>query len=134
MAIETERLILIIEDEPDLSKLLEFHLQHHGFETLAVYDGMAGLNEAIQRTPDLILLDLMLPKIHGLEVCRLLRSAPGTRQVPILVLSALHTTATKIRGLDMGADDYMTKPFEFAELISRVNALLRRRQGEPLLS
>ena len=133
MSIEPERLILIIEDEPDRAKLLEFHLQHHGFETLAAHDGMAGLNEAIQRTPDLIILDLMLPKIHGLEVCRLLRSSPGTRQVPILVLSALHTTATKIRGLDMGADDYMTKPFEFAELISRVNALLRRRQGESLL-
>ena len=64
MAIEPERLILIIEDEPDLVKLLEFHLQHHGFETLAAHDGMAGLNEAIQRTPDLIILDLMLPKIH----------------------------------------------------------------------
>ena len=130
MAIESERLVLIIEDETDLAKLLEFHLQHHGFETVAVHDGMAGLNEAMQRTPDLIILDLMLPKIHGLEVCRLLRSSPGTRQIPILVLSAMHATATKIRGLDMGADDYMTKPFEFAELISRVNALLRRRQGE----
>jgi two-component system alkaline phosphatase synthesis response regulator PhoP len=130
MAIESEKLILIIEDEADLSKLLEFHLQHHGFETLAVRDGMEGLNEAIHRTPDLILLDLMLPKIHGLEVCRLLRNSPATRQVPILILSAMHTTATKIRGLDMGADDYMTKPFEFAELISRINALLRRRQCE----
>lgn len=130
MAIESEKLILIVEDEADLSKLLEFHLQHHGFETLVVHDGMAGLNEAIQRTPDLVILDLMLPKIHGLEVCRLLRSSPATRHVPILILSALHTTATKIRGLDMGADDYMTKPFEFAELISRVNALLRRRSCE----
>lgn len=131
MSIESEKLILIIEDEADLSKLLEFHLQHHGFETLVARDGMAGLNEAIQRTPDLVILDLMLPKIHGLEVCRMLRSSPATRQIPILILSALHTTATKIRGLDMGADDYMTKPFEFAELISRVNALLRRRQCEP---
>ena len=127
MSIECETLILIIEDEADLSKLLEFHLQHHGFETLAVHDGVTGLNEAIHRTPDLIILDLMLPKMHGLEVCRLLRNSPATRHVPILVLSALHTTATKIRGLDMGADDYMTKPFEFAELISRVHALLRRR-------
>ena len=134
MAIESEALILIIEDEADLSKLLEFHLQHHGYETLVVRDGMAGLNEAIQRTPDLIILDLMLPKMHGLEVCRLLRSSPATRRVPILILSALHTTATKIRGLDMGADDYMTKPFEFAELLSRVNALLRRHSGEPSAS
>jgi two-component system alkaline phosphatase synthesis response regulator PhoP len=130
MSIEQEKFILIVEDESDLSKLLEFHLQHNGFETLAVHDGMAGLNEAVQRTPDLIILDLMLPKMHGLEVCRLLRSSPATRHIPILVLSALHTTATKVRGLDMGADDYMTKPFEFAELISRVNALLRRRQCE----
>lgn len=130
MAIESEKLILIVEDETDLSKLLEFHLQHHGFETLVVHDGMEGLNEAIHRTPDLIILDLMLPKIHGLEVCRLLRNSPATRQVPILILSVLHTTATKIRGLDMGADDYMTKPFEFAELISRVNVLLRRQRGE----
>ncbi len=129
MAIESEELILIIEDEADLSKLLEFHLQHHGYETLVVRDGMAGLNEAIHRTPDLIILDLMLPKMHGLEVCRLLRSSPATRHVPILILSALHTTATKVRGLDMGADDYMTKPFEFAELLSRVNALLRRHGG-----
>ncbi|MBI5686518.1 MAG: response regulator [Verrucomicrobia bacterium] len=130
MSIETEKLILIIEDEADLSKLLEFHLQHHGYETLVVHDGMAGLNEAIQRAPDLIILDLMLPKIHGLEVCRLLRNSPAMRHVPILILSELHTTATKIRGLDMGADDYMTKPFEFAELISRVNALLRRQRCE----
>lgn len=130
MAIESERLILIVEDEADLSKLLEFHLQHHGYETLVARDGMTGLNEAIQRAPDLIILDLMLPKIHGLEVCRMLRHSPATRQIPILILSALHTTATKIRGLDMGADDYMTKPFEFAELISRVNALLRRRLCE----
>lgn len=130
MSIEHEKLILIIEDEVDLSKLLEFHLQHHGFETLAVRDGMEGLNEAIHRAPDLVILDLMLPKIHGLEVCRLLRNSPATRQVPILILSAMHTTATKIRGLDMGADDYMTKPFEFAELISRINSLLRRRRCE----
>lgn len=130
MALESEKLILIIEDEADLSKLLEFHLQHHGYETLVARDGTTGLNEAIQRTPDLIILDLMLPKIHGLEVCRLLRNSPATRQVPILILSALHTTATKIRGLDMGADDYMTKPFEFAELLSRVNALLRRHGSE----
>jgi DNA-binding response OmpR family regulator len=130
MSIEHEKFILIIEDEADLSKLLEFHLQHHGFETLALRDGMQGLNEAIQRAPDLIILDLMLPKIHGLEVCRLLRNSPATRQVPILILSAMHTTATKIRGLDMGADDYMTKPFEFAELISRIHALLRRRRCE----
>ncbi|MCX7824889.1 MAG: response regulator [Verrucomicrobiae bacterium] len=121
-----QKTILIVEDETDVSRLLEYHLRRRGYQTTVAADGLDGLNTALRHPPDLILLDLMLPKMHGFEVCRLLKRSPLTRRVPILVLSAMSGTQDKLMGFDLGAEDYMTKPFEMAELLARVQALLMR--------
>ncbi len=120
------RFILIAEDEPDTANLLQFHLQRHGYHTTVASDGFNALNLTFERRPDLIILDLMLPKLHGFEVCRMLKMSPITHRTPILVLSALATPEDKLRGFGCGANDYMTKPFEMSELVARVYALLRR--------
>jgi len=121
-----KKLILIVEDELDMANLIQLHLQEHGFETVVARDGVAGLETAIKRVPDLVLLDMELPRMHGLEVCRRLRSTPATRHIPTLVVSSLSSIEMKVQGLDTGADDYLTKPFKATELLARVNALLRR--------
>jgi cytosine permease len=121
-----KKLILIVEDEVDMANLYELHLQGAGYDTMTANDGVTGLDDAIKHTPDLVLLDMELPRMHGLEVCRRLRATPATRHIPTLVVSSLSSTEMKVQGLHTGADDYLTKPFKPAELLARVEALLRR--------
>jgi DNA-binding response OmpR family regulator len=120
----TPRRILIIEDERDLAKVLERQLAGCGYSVSLAFDGESGLQAARSRAHDLILLDIMLPGIDGIEVCRRLRQKGG--YTPILMLSAKSTEGDRIVGLDEGADDYLTKPFAIAELIARVKAIFRR--------
>ena len=118
--------ILVIEDDASMAELLRYNLEHEGFEVAYAADGEEGLLQAEEKTPDLVLLDWMLPMVSGIEVCRRLRRQPATRNTPIIMLTARGEEADRIRGLDTGADDYITKPFSPAELISRVHAVLRR--------
>lgn len=120
-------LILIAEDEPDTVRLLEYHLQRHGYRTVAATDGVAALNEALTQKPALIILDLMLPKLHGFEVCRMIRASPAACHIPILMLTAMAGTEYKVTGFRLGADDYLTKPFTMPELLARLDALLHRQ-------
>jgi DNA-binding response OmpR family regulator len=115
--------VLVVEDEPTLSSTLSYNLRKNGFEVLSAADGVTGLQEARRAKPDIIVLDLMLPKMDGLEVCRRLRA---DSDVPILILTARSEELDKVVGLEMGADDYLTKPFGMRELMARVRALLRR--------
>lgn len=121
-------LILLVEDEEALVTLLRYNLENEGFRLAHAADGEEALVLAREETPDLILLDWMLPLKSGLEVCRQLRRAPDTRDTPIILLTARGEEADKVRGLDSGADDYITKPFSPAELIARMRAVMRRRQ------
>lgn len=120
--------LLVIEDDPDIVELLRYNLEREGFRVLIATDGEHGLADAARHQPDLLLLDLMLPGLDGLEVCRRLRAQEGTRGIPVLVLTAKSEEADVVIGLEMGADDYLTKPFSPRELIARVRALLRRAQ------
>ena len=120
-----KRKILIIEDEPSISFLLRQNLEFEGYEVEAAEDGEAGLEAAESTSPDLILLDLMLPKMSGMEVCKRLRSKGS--DVPIIMLTARGQSIDKIMGLKNGADDYVTKPFDVMELSARIEAVLRRR-------
>lgn len=121
-----QRLILIVEDEEDIARLLAFHLEREGFLIHSVGSGPAALDYALNNSPDLIILDIMLPEMDGLEVCRRLRSNPLTAAMPILILSARREELDKVLGLELGADDYMVKPFSIRELVARVKAMLRR--------
>jgi len=121
-------LLLIVEDEETLVTLLRYNLEKEGYRTAVAKNGEDALLLAREETPDLVLLDWMLPLLSGIEVCRRLRRGQETRNVPILMLTARGEEADKIRGLDTGADDYMTKPFSPSELIARIRALLRRAQ------
>jgi DNA-binding response OmpR family regulator len=116
--------VLIIEDDQDISHLLELHLKDMSFSVQTAADGMLGLSMAQQDKYDLIILDLMLPKLDGLEICKRLRG--GENQTPILMLTAKSTELDRVIGLELGADDYLTKPFSIRELIARVKAILRR--------
>jgi len=124
--------ILIVEDEAAVVALLRYNLEHQGFEVDAVSDGEEALVAVDENPPDLILLDWMLPQLSGIEVCRQLRRRPATKQIPVILLTARGEEADTVRGLDSGADDYVTKPFSPAELSARVHALLRR--SRPALS
>lgn len=124
--------ILIIEDESAVVTLLRYNLEHAGFEVDAVMDGEEGLIAVDENPPDLILLDWMLPRLSGIELCRQLRRGPKTKNIPIIMLTARGEEADTVRGLDAGADDYVSKPFSPAELMARVQALLRR--ARPALS
>ena len=123
-------LIQLVEDETALVTLLRYNLEREGFRVVAAYDGEEALVMATEEKPDLILLDWMLPLTSGLEVCRRLRRQSETREIPVLMLTARGEEADKIRGLDSGADDYITKPFSPAELIARIRAVLRRAQPQ----
>lgn len=128
--------ILVVDDEPSISMLLDFNLKLAGFDVHCVYDGEAVFEAVRSFRPDLIVLDLMLPKLDGIQVCRKLRG--DSNKVPIIMLTAMQDLNDKIAGLDNGADDYMTKPFSPQELISRIQAILRRTQsmlenGDPSL-
>jgi two-component system phosphate regulon response regulator PhoB len=125
--------ILIIEDEQDLSGLLEYNLRTAGFEAEAVGTGASGLARARATMPDLILLDLMLPDLAGSEVLRMLKSDSELRKVPVIIVSARGQESDRVQGLELGADDYVVKPFSVRELLLRVKAVLRRSdaEGEP---
>ncbi len=116
--------ILIVEDEPVIAELVEFNLRQAGYTTMVATDGIRALEMAVKVRPDLIILDLMLPGVDGFEVCRRLRGDGW--QVPILILTARGDEEDKITGLEIGADDYLTKPFSPRELVARVKAILRR--------
>ncbi|MFN3233342.1 MAG: phosphate regulon transcriptional regulator PhoB [Alphaproteobacteria bacterium] len=118
--------ILLIEDDLSLVELVKYNLEKEGFTVHRAADGEEGLVMARERTPDLILLDWMLPFVPGIEVCRRLRKAPDTANIPIIMLTARTEEGDRIRGLDTGADDYITKPYSPRELISRIHAVLRR--------
>ena len=118
--------ILVVEDEPNQVELIEFNLNSEGYEVVVARDGEEALNLAEEENPDLILLDWMLPKVSGIEVCRQLRRSKMTREIPIVMLTARSEESDKIRGLDIGADDYITKPYSIKELLARVRAGMRR--------
>lgn len=120
------RNILIIEDERDVADLLEMSLRKAGFKTAATADGATGLQKARDNRPDFIILDLMLPKMSGLEVCRILKGDAATSHIPILMLTAKAEEVDRIVGLEFGADDYVTKPFSPREVTLRIKAILRR--------
>ena len=120
------RKILIIEDESDVADLLTLNLRKAGFRISTAADGASGLQNARDDRPDLIILDLMLPKMSGLEVCRILKSDTATSQIPILMLTAKAEEVDRIVGLEFGADDYVTKPFSPREIVLRIRAIFRR--------
>jgi DNA-binding response OmpR family regulator len=122
--------ILIIEDEQDVIDLLTLHLCKAGFACSTAIDGAAGIRQAREESPALIILDLMLPKMPGLEICKVLKSDISTRQIPVIILTAKAEEIDRIVGLEFGADDYVTKPFSPRELVLRVNAILRRGKGD----
>ncbi len=121
------RKILVIEDDRDIARLLELHLHDLGYDVHVAHDGVSGLKHALSKPYDLIILDLMLPGIEGLEVCRNLRTKPN--YTPILMLTAKSTELDRVLGLEVGADDYLTKPFSIRELLARVKALFRRMEA-----
>lgn len=123
-------LVLIVEDQEALVTMLRYNLEGAGFRVNAATDGEEALVAVEEEVPDLILLDWMLPLTSGIEVCRQLRSRPDTKLVPIIMLTARGEETDKLRGLDSGCDDYITKPFSPAELIARINAVLRRSKPE----
>ncbi|MER0243210.1 response regulator transcription factor [Streptomyces sp. HSW2009] len=118
--------ILVAEDDEKQSRLIRVYLEREGNAVQVVADGRAALEKARSNRPDLIVLDVMLPYVDGLDVCRILRTEPGTEDVPILLLTARATEEDLLLGLDLGADDYLTKPYSPRELAARVRALLRR--------
>ena len=119
--------ILIIEDEKDILDLVEYHLKQAGFQVLTAADGGEGLGLAAKKRPNLIILDLMLPGMDGKDVCRVLKSNPVTQTIPVLMLTAKAEELDRVVGLELGADDYVTKPFSPRELVLRIKAILRRR-------
>ncbi|MFN3815184.1 phosphate regulon transcriptional regulator PhoB [Brevundimonas sp.] len=118
--------ILVFEDEDALATLLQYNLEKEGYKVSVASDGEEGLMQAEEETPDLVLLDWMLPKVSGIEVCRRLRGRAETRNVPIIMLTARGEESDRVRGLDTGADDYLTKPVSMVELNARIRAVLRR--------
>lgn len=123
--------MLLVEDEPDLVRLMEFNLQQAGFETRAVGRASDALRVALADPPDVILLDLMLPDGSGTEVCRQLKAAPATRSVPVIMVTARGEEIDRVVGFELGADDYVVKPFSVRELVLRVRAILRRTEAAP---
>ncbi|UAL48141.1 response regulator transcription factor [Sutcliffiella horikoshii] len=119
--------VLIIEDEKNLARFIELELQYEGFNVATSYDGREGLDLALKEDWDIILLDLMLPGLSGMEVCRRIRAA---KETPIIMLTARDSVMDKVSGLDSGADDYMSKPFAIEELLARIRALFRRMEGK----
>ncbi len=125
-AAATKPYALIVEDEPALVELIKYNLAKEGYEVAVAGDGEEALLTIEERQPDIVLLDWMLPKLAGIEVARRLRSKASTRNLPIIMLTARAEETDRIRGLDVGADDYMTKPFSMSELTARIRAVMRR--------
>ena len=120
--------ILVVEDEPDTAELLELHLQNEGYRVTVAADGEQALSKLHKLMPDLVILDLMIPEIDGLEVCKFIRKDPATESLPVMMCTAKTSEIDKILGLEQGADDYVTKPFSPRELVLRVKNLLRRTE------
>src|SRR5712692_5521964 len=118
--------VLVIDDEESIVDLIKLGLKYEGFEVVAASDGEEGIASAQRTNPIFIILDWMLPDMDGLEVCRRLRSNPTTHEIPILLLTAKDEVGSRVEGLNTGADDYLTKPFSFEELVARLRAILRR--------
>ena len=118
--------ILVMEDEDALATLLQYNLEKEGYDVAVAADGEEGMLQIDERLPDLVLLDWMLPKLSGIEVCRRIRGRSETRNLPIIMLTARGEESDRVRGLDTGADDYLTKPFSMTELTARIRAVLRR--------
>lgn len=118
--------VLIVEDEPNQAELIRYNLESEGYIVAIACDGEDGLIQAMETIPDIILLDWMIPKVSGIEVCRQLRKIKSTNEIPIILLTARSEESDKVRGLDIGADDYITKPYSIKELLARVRAALRR--------
>ena len=121
--------ILVVDDEPDAIELIRFNLKASGYEVLTAEDGEEALAKARKFSPDMILLDVMLPEIDGLEVCKILRRDPATASLPIIMLTAKASEIDRVLGLEFGADDYVTKPFSPRELMLRVRNLLKRKES-----
>ena len=124
--------VLIIEDEPDIRDLLEFHLKKEGYNVLTSSDGEDGLKVARNQSPNLILLDLLLPGIKGLDVCRVLKSDVNTSKINIIMVTALGQEENIVKGLETGADDYVSKPFNMSILLARISAVLRRNTTDTI--
>ena len=118
--------VLIVEDEPNQAELIRYNLESEGYRVAIACDGEDGLIQAMEKIPDIILLDWMIPKVSGIEVSRQLRRIKSTNEIPIILLTARSEESDKVRGLDIGADDYITKPYSIKELLARVRAALRR--------
>lgn len=118
--------VLVMEDEDALATLLSYNLEKEGYKVVVASDGEEGMLQIDERLPDLVLLDWMLPKLSGIEVCRRIRGRSETRNLPIIMLTARGEESDRVRGLDTGADDYLTKPFSMTELTARIRAVLRR--------
>lgn len=125
----TKAQILIVEDDRSLAEVLEYNLRQDGYQTAVANDGQEGLRQARLKSPDLVLLDLMLPMVDGLEVCRRLRADPVTRNMLVLMLTAKTEETDEVVGFSVGTDDYVAKPFSVKVLLERIRALLRRREG-----
>lgn len=131
MGASNHKKILIVEDEQDILQLVKHYLEKEGFRAITAMNGLEALKKVKEEKPDLVVLDLMLPEIDGLEVCKRLRSVPDTAMLPVLMLTAKAEESDTIVGLELGADDYVTKPFSPKTLIARVKALLRRIERVP---
>ncbi|MBN2198490.1 MAG: response regulator transcription factor [Candidatus Aminicenantes bacterium] len=121
--------VAIVEDEPDIGQLVAFHFQKAGFQVQTYLEARPFLNSLKRRIPDLVILDLMLPDSDGLEICKYLKKTPDFSSVPVIMLTARNTEGDKVLGLELGADDYLTKPFSPRELVARARAVLRRVEG-----
>jgi DNA-binding response OmpR family regulator len=126
----TKKTILVVDDEPDALELIEFNLRKNGYEVTTSGDGEEAMHKARALRPALIVLDVMLPGLSGLEICKLLKREPATAGIPIIMVTAKAAEIDRLLGLELGADDYLTKPFSTRELVLRVRSLLRRH-GEP---
>jgi two-component system, OmpR family, phosphate regulon response regulator PhoB len=124
--------ILVIEDEPDIREVLDYNLRTAGYDVIPAERGREGLTLAREQRPDLVLLDLMLPDLSGTEVCRAIKDDPSTRATPVVVLTARNSEIDRVVGFELGADDYVTKPFSVRELILRIRAVLRRSESRPV--
>lgn len=123
--------VLVIDDDPAIAELVAINLEMAGYDVVQATDGIKGQALAVQLLPDLIILDLMLPKVDGFTICQRLRRDQRTADIPVLMLTALNQTQDKVEGFNAGADDYLTKPFELEEMLARVRALLRRTDRIP---
>jgi two-component system alkaline phosphatase synthesis response regulator PhoP len=124
--------VLIVDDEKNIVEAVKYNLDKEGFRTIVASDGAKALELARRELPDLILLDWMLPEVDGLEVCRLLKQGDKTKHIPLIMLTVKSEETDKVLGLEMGADDYVTKPFSPRELVARVKAILRRTHAPPM--